>query len=441
MVRTTVFAVLLEQRGLTAYEAFRHAFREAAVQAAGAEREPRLARVMVSRATFDRWSAGRLKGVPRREAATILRHLFAMPAEHLFEDADTEDADTGTPAPDGGEVEFDGAQEIGAQTRLLTASNADPALVATVRTSLEGVIDRYEALGPRLLVGETRLLRTMLHTLLAGHQPPRARAELFHLAARTAGVLGYMAVNSSAPFATVDAYCTEAELLAREAGDRETQMWAAGTRSLGLYYTGRYTEADQAARAGVDLAPDSPQAIRLLVNGRARALARTGERRGAEAAIGRAMTLSERQTTLSEGMTSCIAFTPYSLARTLANAITARLALGDTQAVLDHAAEIDPLLNRSSSRWSRALVGLDVATALLHQPSPEIDHAMVLGRTALTAGATAPIRSVWQRAGELHQHAARWHTTPAVRDYADMLRSWRSQPQAAPQAAPAAHRL
>ncbi|EFG03992.1 Hypothetical protein SCLAV_p0502 (plasmid) [Streptomyces clavuligerus] len=66
---------------------------------------------------------------------------------------------------------------------------------------------------------------------------------------------------------------------------------------------------------------------------------------------------------------------------------------------------------------------------------------MALGSTALNAGATAPIRSVRQRAGELHHHAARRHTAPAVRDYADMLRTWRSQPQAAPlvAATPAAH--
>ncbi|MFJ4689490.1 hypothetical protein [Streptomyces sp. NPDC088789] len=447
MVRTTVFAVLLKQFGLTAYEKFRPAFHDAAARAAEAQRDPRLARVTVSRATFDRWSTGRLKGVPRREAATILRYLFDdVPAERLFEDADNVPG-TGGPspadAPGAVGVEFDDPGEVGAQTRLLTGSNADPALLAMVSSSLERVVDRYEALGPRLLAGETRLLRNMLHTLLAGRQPPRARSELFRLAARASGLLGYMAVNASAPFVTVDAYCGETEVLAREIGDTEMEMWAAGTRSLGLYYTGRYDEADQAARAGIALAPTSPQAIRLLVNGRARALARTGDRRGAESAIARAMTLSDRQSTLPAGMTSCIAFAPYSLARTLANAITARLALGDTPAVLDHAAEIDPLLATSSSHWSRALVGLDVATALLQQHRPDVEQAMTLGRTALTAGATAPIRSVWQRAGELHQHAARWHTRPAVRDYADMLRSWRSQPQAASLIAgmPAAHRL
>ncbi|WDN55982.1 2'-5' RNA ligase family protein [Streptomyces clavuligerus] len=40
---------------------------------------------------------------------------------------------------------------------------------------------------------------------------------------------------------------------------------------------------------------------------------------------------------------------------------------------------------------------------------------MALGSTALTAGATAPIRSVRQRAGELHHHAARRAPAPTRR--------------------------
>ncbi|MER5991503.1 hypothetical protein [Streptomyces viridosporus] len=73
-----------------------------------------------------------------------------------------------------------------------------------------------------------------------------------------------MAVNASARFDVVDAYCTEAETLAREVGEVSMEMWASGTRSLGLYYHKRYLEADDAAAAGVALAPDNAQAIRLL---------------------------------------------------------------------------------------------------------------------------------------------------------------------------------
>ncbi len=110
---------------------------------------------------------------------------------------------------------------------------------------------------------------------------------------------------------------------------------------VGLYYAGRYAEAARAAQAGVDLSPENPQAIRLLVHGCARAYARMGDRAAAEAAIGRALTFSERQQELPVGLTACIDFVPYSVARTLANAITARLSSGDAEAVLADADEIE----------------------------------------------------------------------------------------------------
>ncbi|MER5991502.1 hypothetical protein [Streptomyces viridosporus] len=60
------------------------------------------------------------------------------------------------------------------------------------------------------------------------------------------------------------------------------------------------------------------------------------------------------------------------MARTLANAVTTRLSLGDTAEVLTHAEQIEDLVEQSHSEWSRALVGLDVASALLKQSSPEV---------------------------------------------------------------------
>ncbi|GAA3086029.1 hypothetical protein GCM10020000_85750 [Streptomyces olivoverticillatus] len=326
------------------------------------------------------------------------------------------------------------------QARSLTSSNTDPGLLTTATATIRGIIDRYEVLGPQRLAGEARMLRSMLQTLIAGQQPSSVRARLFTLAAQASGLLAYMAVNAGAPYQVAQAYCMEAEELAQAAENPDRpqednvslRMWVAGTRSLALYYHQRYAEAHDAAQAGVDLGRGNPQAIRLLSNGCARALARMGARTRAEAAIGGAMDLSDRQPHLPSGMTSCIDFAPYSPARTLANAITARLSVHDYGRVLTHVGEIDDLIERSDSDWSRALVRLDVATALLQQQSPEVEHAMALGRRALRAGASAPIRSVWQRSNELYASAAeRWRNEPDVGEYAEELRMWRQQPQAA----------
>lgn len=381
------------------------------------------------------------------EAGGALRRLWRRVEEHA--DATSTDADrqrtTGppslgasrsnplTPARSRAAVlGFDDPLDVIARADALTRSDSNPALLAMATSSVESLVSRYEEMGPHRLSGETRLLRRTLHTALDGHQPPRIRTELFALTARVSGLLGYMAVNAGTPYPLADAYCTEAQALAREAGDTDLQMWALGTRSLGLYYAGRYAEAAQAATSGIDLAPKSPQAIRLLVNGLARAAARQQDSSVTARAIGQAMDLADNQPSLPGGLTPCISFAPYSRARMLANAITAHVSLGDVHPALMRASEIDDLIEHSQSDWSRALVRLDVATVLLRQQSPDIEQAMALGRSALHAGSGAPIRSVWQRANELNDLAARWPRVPAVREYADELRAWQSQPQAKP---------
>ncbi|RLU81968.1 hypothetical protein CTZ27_30855 [Streptomyces griseocarneus] len=454
--RVTRFYLEVQERRLTSFQRFSTAFRAAARLAAKKEETPALASTVISPATFDRWMLGQIQRTPHTAPSTVLRHMFGMSVERLFQTVNEDDA--GLLRPDTpafhavATVEFDDPLQVMLQVRSLTASNTEPALLTTATAAIRRIVDRYEVLGPQQLAGEARTLRTMLHALLAGQQPSGVRARLFVLAAQVSGLLAYMAVNASAPYQVAEAYCREAEELATAAEDPrgpdegvlDVRMWVAGTRSLALYYHQRYAEAHDAARAGVDLAPDSPQAIRLLSNGCARALARLGDRTRAEAAIAGAMALSDRQPRLPSGMTSCIDLAPYSPARTLANAITARLSLNDYDRVLAHAEEIDDLIERSDSDWSRALVRLDVATALLRQDPPELERAMALGRRALRVGAAAPIRSVWQRSTELYAIAAeRWRDEPDVGDYAEELRMWRRQPQAAPVAgnAPAATAL
>ncbi|MEU7002674.1 hypothetical protein [Nonomuraea sp. NPDC046570] len=430
----TRFRRLVRERGWTSFETFSRQFVAAAQRAAEHEDDPRLRRVAVSRRSFDRWMHGGLKGTPRREPALVLRHMFGMSVERLFETVDdahlisppgTVALAQGVESHLGGHDLDDPLQVVG-QAIALTTSQSNPALLVMAEESIHSIVDRYEALGPQRLVGEARLVRRMLHVMLAGHQPPRMCAELFGLTGRVAGLLGYMAANLGVMDAA-RAYCTEAELLAREVGDVPLEMWALGTRSYALYYEQRYAEADAAARAGITLAPSNAQAIRLLANGRARALARMGDRRGAEQAIGQAIELSEREPSLPEGMSPCIAFAPYSMARSLSNAVTAHLSLDDSAQVLAYAAQINELVELSDSRWSRALVGLDVATALVRHDAPEIGQAMALGRSALRATAEVPIQSVWQRARELHEQVSRWRDEPEVGDFAEELQAWRSR--------------
>ncbi|MEN8649094.1 helix-turn-helix transcriptional regulator [Streptomyces sp. 21So2-11] len=316
---------------------------------------------------------------------------------------------------------------IAKRLNTTTTSNTDPATVAVLEQGVAELVDRYEAEGPNHLAPEAVDLRNFVQQLLDGQQPPRQREALFRLAAQSSGLLGYMAVNAGRE-AVAEAYCKEAEELAKAIADHELIMWTYGTRSLNAYYAGRYDQAVQWADAGLAIDPHHPQAIRLQSNGRARALGKLSDRSGAERAIAAAEELSSRHA-VPMGLTSCISFEPYGRARTLANAATVHVALGNAPRVLAYADQIDELVEESDSAWSQALVRLDVATALLTGPRPDVEHAMVLGRQVLEAGGGPPIRSVVQRAGELHARAEDWRDLPAVREYGDALRTWQSAPQ------------
>jgi tetratricopeptide (TPR) repeat protein len=77
---------------------------------------------------------------------------------------------------------------------------------------------------------------------------------LFRLAARAAGLLGYIAVNLG-DFVLAEAYATEAQDLSRAIDDIDTELWARGALSFSLYHAGRYAEADACGAAAVEMAP------------------------------------------------------------------------------------------------------------------------------------------------------------------------------------------
>jgi tetratricopeptide (TPR) repeat protein len=435
MPKETLFRRTLRHRHLTVYEAFVAQFQRAARELADREEDPQLGLLTVSARQFDRWVGGELRGLPHPGACRVLEYMFECSAEELFAELVSEDVavrpapgvvPTATTAPAVHDDE-ESVVEIVARTRQLTASNADDRTIAFLGSSLDGIVARYDREGPKPLRGQARSLRQLIHTLLDGHQPPRVRHELFRLAARAGGLLGYMAVNVG-DFVLAEAYATEALDLSRAIEDVETELWARGTLSFGYYYAGRYREADACAAAAVDMAPGSAQAIRLLTNGRARALGKMGDRRGVEQVVGQALELSAAHD-VAAGLTPCISFEPYGYARTLANAVTAYVSAGQVGQVLGTAERIDGLVE-DSDPWSRSLVRLDVASALLQQARPDVERAMQLGREALAFCGDVPIRSVWQRSRDLYAQARGWQSLAAVVEYGEELRLWSSQPAA-----------
>ncbi|MDJ0344947.1 helix-turn-helix transcriptional regulator [Streptomyces sp. H10-C2] len=323
-------------------------------------------------------------------------------------------------------VDWEDPLAIAQRARIIASVNVDDATLAALRGGIDDIVERYEIAGPQTLAPRAVELLGLLHQLLSGSQHPRQRRKLYSLAAMASGLLGYMAVNAGR-LPTSRSYSAEALQLAAEAEDPSLVAWIRGTQSLEAYYDGRYTEAHELAMAGIRSSTDSPQAIRLLANGAARALAKQGDRTAAERAAAQALELTERFSP-ADGLTPCIAFEPYGRARTLANIATAYVSLGDVGKVLDYAEQVESHVHSSDSNWSRALVALDVASAVLQQPRPDVEHAMALGRSALVTSSSHPIRSVVQRAQELQQQTDRWRQLPEVREYAEALRTWRARP-------------
>ncbi|MGW0651773.1 helix-turn-helix domain-containing protein [Streptomyces umbrinus] len=329
------------------------------------------------------------------------------------------------------EPDWDDPVAIATDVGALLASNTAPGGISAADEALKRIIDEYESdgpTGPARLALRARKLRSHLHGLLQGQQPPSHRTALFRTAARTSAVLGYMAVNAG-HHGLAASYCTEAVSMAQDISDLETVMWTHGTRSLSAYYAGDFATAAAWASAGIALAPNHPQAIRLHVNGLARALARQGDHAGTLRAIGAAEDLSSRHG-VTTALTPCISMDPYGVTRTLANAITGHVALGETAEVLRYETEISEYVAAADSQWTHSLVRLDVATALLSGRHPDVEHAMVIGLQVLQDAEGGPlILSVVQRAHDLRSNAESWADVAAVSEYADALRAWSATPR------------
>ncbi|MBV9141113.1 MAG: hypothetical protein JO115_09365 [Pseudonocardiales bacterium] len=304
----------------------------------------------------------------------------------------------------------------------LQVSSLTGELVAELEQFLVGLPDRYEVSGPLILAPEVVDARRLVHQLLARNQRLKQRARLFELAGQLSGQLSYMAVNLG-DFSAAQAYGGEAFELAQFIEQDELSAWIRGTQSLAAYYTGDYKRALALAQDGQRYAKGGIQAVRLAVNGEARALGKLHDQHGAADAVARAYRTLERFP-LAGGMTPCISLGIYSEARTASNAATAYLALRQTKQVLDYAQRAQEIVDASPSLWSYALIRLDMAMALLNPERPEPEGASALGAQAVAAVRYLRIESIQQRTRELATALRPWQHLPTVTNFLDDVSSW-----------------
>lgn len=325
-------------------------------------------------------------------------------------------AATAEHAPDGLESPLDIAERI----QGLAATNTSDAALDQIEAVIELIIEEYETAGPASLAPRVVRQRRQLDELFAGVQLPRQRERLFRTAGRLSGMLGYMAVNLG-KFSTARAYCKEAFHLADLVDDTDLQAWTRGTESFCAYYQGNYRAAAELARDGQRYAKGGPQAVRLAINGEARALGKLRDSQGVNEAVDRAYRLADGHDA-EPGVSPCISFGIYSPARTASNAATAYVSLGAPERVTEYAELVMPVLEASESSWSQSLVRLDIATAMVTADSPEPEPAADLVTEALMLSADRPITSVLSRSREFLAASARWSDLPQVVEAAETLR-------------------
>jgi hypothetical protein len=198
-----------------------------------------------------------------------------------------------------------------------------------------------------------------------------------------------------------------------------------GTESLAAYYSGAYAEGLELARDGQRYAGGGPQAIRLALNGEARAHGKLGNLSGVHEAVSRGFELlSGAKRTDRVGIIPCISFDAYDEPRAAANAATTYLSAGRREEVLEYARAAETSVELSDSDWSKALVRLDVATALATGEKPEVERASALGVEALRATDGNPIASVKKRACELHEKLRAWDELDEVQEFRSELVQW-----------------
>jgi hypothetical protein len=296
----------------------------------------------------------------------------------------------------------------------------DPEIVRQLGDAVRDIVVRYEQFDHADLQPKLRKQRTWLNALLDECQHPAQRRQLFEIAAATSGLLGYLAVGRSS-FHLARAYCAEAFTLGDLAQRPNLEAWARGMQSFCEYYAQDYTEALRFAEDGLVYANRGPQSVRLMVNGVARAMGKLGDADGVHRAVDSAYELLTCNDAPG-GFPSSVTLGCYSAAQTASNAATAFVSLAMAERAETYLDLAMPEVTRSGSPWTRSLVMLDQAAALVSSKSGDLDRASRLAIDAVDVSAGRPIIAVRQRTMEFVGRATRqWGDTRQVRAVRDAL--------------------
>jgi len=318
----------------------------------------------------------------------------------------------------------DELDEVTRRMQHFAASNVDEAAVEQLNVNVDLIGCRYEGSDAAAVYPTALRQRRYVAELMSGHQHPRYRGELYVVAGKLSGLLGYLAFDLGNEI-LARAYCNEAMSLAQAAGHRDLAAWVRGTQSFIAYYAGRYKQALDYARDGQRYAANGPASIRLAISGEARTLGKLGDRRGVDDAVDRALA-AHAQADHVDPVGYFLSFEPFGAARLAGNAASAYLALGAVDRVREFTDQAIPIFARSNSAASHALTLVDASMTYLVGRDVEPDRAGALVSEALTVGAKLRSQIVARRAQDFVTGAAPWANVPQIAEVADAVAAWRT---------------
>jgi hypothetical protein len=304
-------------------------------------------------------------------------------------------------------VDEESISDVLARIQNLTRS-VDGSMVAHVRDTTHHMVEGYESLSHATATPVLLAQRRQIDTILAGTNRTEQRRELFRAAGGTSGLLGYIAVGRG-DFALARAFCAEAYALFDLTGAAELKCWARGLQSFCEYYAGDYPSALMFAEDGFAVGAGSPQSVRVVVNGVARARGKLGDVPGVHQAVDDAYNLMSRHDA-PDGMPSSVTFGCYSAAQVAANAVTAYVAAGLPDRAREYADLALPVIGELGSPWSRSLVLIDLAIAQILSPDAELDGAATIVQEAISAAGSSVISVVRRTQDFLRLATEKGHT-------------------------------
>jgi DNA-binding XRE family transcriptional regulator/tetratricopeptide (TPR) repeat protein len=380
-------------------------------------------RLGVARTTVARWETGEVE--PLAWVRPTLANTLAMTLDELSElltptSTWTDVVPTRVPSSNSSPTGRDpfplDDELLGIVERRAWLASLDAGTAKTdhLAGAVEWIIDQDERLPATDLHARASRIRGHLQPLLATSQRPVAAARLFTVAAHLSGAQAALSLDLGR-LPAARAYAAEAFDLADAVADPDLMAWARATQSLVEYYAGRYPEALALADDGLARSPRGPHAVRLSVNGRARALARMGDQTGVDHAVEHAWSVradhAEPEPVLTASLTTGI----YCEPRAAGNAATAYPSLGDAERVEQYANLALHTFDAEAFSGPQAMTRLDVATALLDPVTGDVERAASLVTEAFRIGGadSFPVR---QRVTQFVEAAEPWQALPAIRD-------------------------